>query len=991
MGLLGVLQPKGLDAQSPSFSHFTTSDGLAGNTVYCSTLDDQGYLWFGTDRGLSRFDGHYFENFGIEQGLPDPEVLELFPDQYGRLWVSCFRKNLIYRHQGKIYTEKNDTLLQQIQFATSIINIYEDLGKCLWITGKANAYYFVNQLGLTQKASKSLIYRIFRIGDQLFAFASEGLFLIQPNGVAKDSLCADQDAQWAIKNIGGISSLVVFGNNLLVSGRKTYLFTYQNGCMALRDSCNHSGRLYQDSRGFIWIASNEKGCYRFPQNSRKIAQIEHFFVDKRVNTIVEDGQGGIWLGTIGNGLYYFVPGQAASLDKGDNLPNLNFTSVRALPNGAIVAGNDFSQIYTWSSLDKKATLLDDNAIPNQCRSILAYSDNKLVVGTDKYISFIEHGKIQRDVTLNAIKVMHFQGDSLFVGTANSLYVLHGNKRQHIRHVNRTAAICQDYQGYLWAGGINSLLCQAQDFRVNWGDSFNLLQTRILYMERGPDDCIWLATTIHGLLKVQVRNGKVLQVIPYQHFFSEQFLIQTMLYEPANKNLWLGTNKGVFRLNAANNVRFFGKNEGLATLEVNGMAIRNDTIWAATTTGISVIPITPDLDYTQYRVEPVFAAYWDGGKQVYMGLRDSVRQTILFPHDAQLASVKFSVIDYAKRLGANFHCAVYNQLPHWYDITMRNLMDFLYASLNWGTPIQLTANNGLLEMGLHLPAGKYQIHCSASPNGSLQQLQAMEIIVQKKPFWYETLWFWILLIGTISAAFWFHWKNLRKIKRIQGQLTEIRLQAIQAQINPHFIGNSIQAIQQFFYPPNAVKASAYISALSRLLRRTIEFTDRQFVPIGDEIQFNRDYLELVKLRLVDRFNYEITLEGGLSPNHPFPTMLLQPLVENATTHGISENKLSCVRVKINKEADTMVCRVYDNGAGISETQCRQRSAPSDHISRGLKLVQRKISTLNSLYPCQIEFFIADHKSDDGQILGTVATINCSLRDDAHQHLLNYEND
>lgn len=971
-------------AQSPSYSHFTATDGLAGNTIYCSTLDEHGYLWFGTDRGLSRFDGHYFEYFGIEQGLPDPEVLDLYPDHTGRLWISCFRKNLIYRWQGKVYTEKNDPLLQKIQFSSSIINMYEDREKRFWIAGKANHFYAMKQAELSRITPHQFVNRIFEIGTQRFAIADNEIALLQPDGTLSGYVPTSENARQAIKNV---SNLVVFGDNLLVSGKKLYLFSYQNGNLMLQDSSPVTGKLYRDKRGAIWLASSDKGCYRFAQNSQKIGPMEQFLPEKRVNTIVEDNQGGIWLGTIGDGLYYFIPGQAVSVGTQDPLVNPNFTSIRSLPNGTIIAGNSFSQVYAWTSFNQKV-ILQNHPTPNQCRSIVASPDHRLVIGTDHFISFIENGKIRKEDNIKGIKVMHRQGDSLFVGTASSLYRIFNQQNFHIKHVSRTTALCMDHQGYLWTGGINTLHCQAQGYTVNWADKFNLLQSRILCLERGPDDHIWLASTIHGLLKVRVDRGEIIGITPSQHYFSEQFLIQSMVFDTSRKNLWLSTNNGIYRLDAQNRVRYFGKNEGLASLEVNALTIRNDTIWAATTQGISIIPVTPDHDYSRYRVEPVFAAYWDNGQQVNLGLRDSAHPIIVFPNVAQLASIKFSAVDYANRLGPDYHCTVINQLPRWNEITVRNFIDFLYGLFNMNPPIQLMANNGLLELGLHLPAGKYQIHCSARPNGSIEPLQATTVIVQKKPFWYQTLWFWSLLLTSAGLGIWLYWKNLQKIKRIQTQLTEIRLQAIQAQINPHFIGNSIQAIQQFFYPPDAVKASTYISALSRLLRRTIECTDQQFALMGDEIQFNRDYLELVKLRLGPRFNYEIALDKNIPDSHPFPTMLLQPLIENATTHGLSENSPTHVRIVFGRVADTITCHIYDNGPGLTATQQRQSNNAAQHESKGLKLVKRKVNTLNALYPCQIDFFITDDLLKNGQPAGTVATIRFSTESNTHHYLLNY---
>ena len=79
-----------LTAQTPAYLHYVVSDGLPSNMVYCGTQDHQGLLWFGTDKGLASFDGTRFRTFGMKDGLPDPEVLNVWEDSRERLWICCF-------------------------------------------------------------------------------------------------------------------------------------------------------------------------------------------------------------------------------------------------------------------------------------------------------------------------------------------------------------------------------------------------------------------------------------------------------------------------------------------------------------------------------------------------------------------------------------------------------------------------------------------------------------------------------------------------------------------------------------------------------------------------------------------------------------------------------------------------------------------------------------------------------------------------------------
>src|SRR5688572_25467338 len=102
-------------AQEYSYLHYGITEGLAGATVYCITQDKDGFIWTGTETGVSRFDGTRFKNFTTKDGLPDLEILSIFSDSKGRVWMAPFRKSVCYYYQGKIHNQQNDSLLSRIQ------------------------------------------------------------------------------------------------------------------------------------------------------------------------------------------------------------------------------------------------------------------------------------------------------------------------------------------------------------------------------------------------------------------------------------------------------------------------------------------------------------------------------------------------------------------------------------------------------------------------------------------------------------------------------------------------------------------------------------------------------------------------------------------------------------------------------------------------------------------------------------------------------------
>src|SRR4030095_1140123 len=113
-------------SQDYSFIRYDTRDGLAGSVVYDAVQDKEGFMWFATENGLSRFDGKNFKNFTTKDGLPDNEILKLFVDSKGRLWIMPCKPSVCYYHQGKIYNKTNDSLLSKVNLLSYAHDMAED-------------------------------------------------------------------------------------------------------------------------------------------------------------------------------------------------------------------------------------------------------------------------------------------------------------------------------------------------------------------------------------------------------------------------------------------------------------------------------------------------------------------------------------------------------------------------------------------------------------------------------------------------------------------------------------------------------------------------------------------------------------------------------------------------------------------------------------------------------------------------------------------------
>jgi signal transduction histidine kinase len=151
-------------------------------------------------------------------------------------------------------------------------------------------------------------------------------------------------------------------------------------------------------------------------------------------------------------------------------------------------------------------------------------------------------------------------------------------------------------------------------------------------------------------------------------------------------------------------------------------------------------------------------------------------------------------------------------------------------------------------------------------------------------------------------------------RLEKQLAEARLEALRMQIHPHFLFNTLHTISSFVdYDPPA--ARRMVARLSDLLRRALERADRSEVPLREELLFADDYLAIMQIRMEGRLSVEKDIAPG-AEDALVPNLVLQPLVENAVKHGVSENAgPGCVRIEAWREGEQLHLRVADDGPGL----------------------------------------------------------------------------
>lgn len=295
---------------------------------------------------------------------------------------------------------------------------------------------------------------------------------------------------------------------------------------------------------------------------------------------------------------------------------------------------------------------------------------------------------------------------------------------------------------------------------------------------------------------------------------------------------------------------------------------------------------------------------------------------------------------------------------------------------------IDARNRRFANYTNVPGGDYVFQLQAANNEGIWNPEILEIPVHIDTAWWLTWTFRIsflilvLLIG--YQLYRYRINQIRKEEKLktsfEKKLANVEMSALRAQMNPHFLFNSLNSIENFIIKNDTRKASEYLSNFARLIRLILQNSRSNYVNLRDEIEALQLYMGMEQLRFRNKFHYSIHLQEDLDPGTiDIPPMLLQPYVENAIWHGLmhkedkSEGK---VEVRIGRENGYLQCVIEDNGIGREKAAEIQSRRPSrGRQSVGLKITEDRIAIINKLYNLNTTVRIIDLHAPEGEALGT----------------------
>ncbi len=314
---------------------------------------------------------------------------------------------------------------------------------------------------------------------------------------------------------------------------------------------------------------------------------------------------------------------------------------------------------------------------------------------------------------------------------------------------------------------------------------------------------------------------------------------------------------------------------------------------------------------------------------------------------------------------------------------------------------IEAGNRTTAYYTSLQPGTYYFYVAAANNDGIWGEPKRLLTITITPAWYQTWWFKTAIgIVLITAVYAFYRQRLLKerVKRVadkraaelqqreaelkqiktefEKQLAETEMAALRSQMNPHFIFNVLNSINKYILDKDRNVASDYLVQFSRLIRLTLENSKAAKVPLQNDLEALRLYIEMEKLRFGDKFTYSIDVEKNMDLFYlHIPALLIQPYVENAIWHGLMQRDTpGCLLVKVTQPEENLIkVLVQDNGIGRVRAQEIKSKSATAHKSYGLQITSDRIKIVNSLHGIRATVAVEDLYDAAQQAAGTKVTL------------------
>lgn len=955
------------------FNRVLIQEGLPSSEIYDLFEDSRGYLWIATDAGICRYNGIALTTFTTRNGLPDNTIFHIREDSKGRIWVQTFSGAIGYCENNNFHAvPANDTLKSMYgNGQKTIYTFFLDENDCVVVGGLSiggcyrispiDGYRNLQHVSSpfngtgTRELWTDRRGHLYACGNNLFQAPTYAR--VSHNGHL-NSIPIDYNVSVGIN----MRTLLTSDNRILFSFKNYVYEIDENGNVQNYEFPGTVIGLDETKGGDIWVSQLLQGSTRFAGGNLNRTGV-NYLKGYNLSAVFQDPERGLWFATVGKGMMFLSGLEFGYLTSSEGLIDYPISGLSVLNNSTVLLGHNFASV----------TLLNigtDGSIRQTVRSIGRISEIAIEVATrfkgklfgnaDRTYGLKDNletnGVVYNDRHIKGFAV-HPGGDTLF-GFSHSYFVwMDSNLREVKFSYAPVRIISACYLGdELYLGGMNGLWKLNDTFPEYLGDKFQGLNKRIDDMVADRNGCLWIATRGDGIFVLD--HGKI------HHFVTDDGLASNTcrtINSDSKGNIWVGTNKGISvlanfnRLTGSASISSYTTSNGLLSNEVLHLDIHDDVIWMAGPDGLCWVPANRLLVNTT--APPIYITEVIAGNDTLLNV-DSVN------------------LDYShNRLVINFE-----------GVSLSNASTLRYRyKINGSSGGWVTTSNRELALTNYDP-GEYNITIYAlNANGIASTTPAVLHFKVRTPF-FRTWWFYTLIVVVIGGMLFLIIRaRINDVRRkvaersaAERRMVELRLSALRAQMNPHFIFNAINSIQHYVLNNDSEKAYTYLARFSKLIRLVLDQSQANTVPLRQELELLQLYMELEQLRFSQPVTITVEIDDQLDQSGiRIPGMLLQPYVENAFWHGLQplKDRKPELKITIQKVKDNLSISVRDNGIGRKAAAALASSTKGK--SYGMALTNERLQLTVKTGIAADRVTVTDLMDKNGNISGTEVEILLSL--------------